>query len=357
MFKNLRIGSRLAGGFGIVVLLLAVIAAVGVSRMGQLNSEIELLVNDRFPKTVLANDIIDSINAIARAMRNALLVKPEEAVRELDRIPEQRKIIGERLEKLEATIKSEKGIEHLKKVKEARAVYVVEQEKFIELAKAGKRQEAIDFLLTTVRKDQSAYIQAVSDLITFQSESMTQSGKEAMAAYENARTVMLILSAVAAVLAILIGVLVTRSITVPLNEAVGVANKLADGDLTTKVEVNSKDETGMLLSAMKHMVDKLSEIIGDVRGAADNLSSASAEVSATAQSLSQSSSEQAASVEETSASVEQMSASVSQNTENAKITDSMAAKAAKEATEGGARNRRAGIRQCRVGGTSWQAAG
>lgn len=335
MFKNLRIGTRLAGGFGLVVLLLVAVAGLGISRMSHLNSEIELLVNDRFPKTVWANDIIDSVNTIARAMRNALLVKPEDAVKELDRIPEQRKMIAERLEKLEATIHSEKGIEKLKKVKEARAVYVAEQDKFLELIKSGKRQEAIDFLLTTVRKDQASYIQTVNDLIVFQSELMSQSGKDAMESYENARTLMLILAAVAALLAVAIGFMVTRSITVPLNEAVGVANKLAEGDLTTKVEANSKDETGMLLSAMKNMVEKLSEIIGDVRGAADNLSSASSQVSATAQSLSQSSSEQAASVEETSASIEQMSASVGQNTENAKITDSMAAKAAKEATEGG----------------------
>jgi methyl-accepting chemotaxis protein len=128
---------------------------------------------------------------------------------------------------------------------------------------------------------------------------------------------------------------ITRSITRPINQAVTVANQLAEGDLTAKIEVNSKDETGMLLAAMQNMVGKLSQIIEDVRSAADSLSSASEEVSATAQSLSQGSSEQAAGVEETSASVEQMSASISQNTENAKITDGMASKAAKEATEGG----------------------
>ncbi len=79
----------------------------------------------------------------------------------------------------------------------------------------------------------------------------------------------------------------------------------------------------------------LTHIMRDVRGVADSLSSASAQVSATAQSLSQAASEQAAGVEETSASIEQMTASISQNTENAKVTDGMATKAAKEAAEGG----------------------
>jgi methyl-accepting chemotaxis protein len=83
------------------------------------------------------------------------------------------------------------------------------------------------------------------------------------------------------------------------------------------------------------VVGKLGEIIGEVRTAADNLSNASGQVSATAQSLSQSSSEQAASVEETTASIEQMSASIVQNTENAKVTDDMAASASRQAVEGG----------------------
>jgi len=124
---------------------------------------------------------------------------------------------------------------------------------------------------------------------------------------------------------------VTRQLAI----AVNLANQLAEGDLTAKIDVTSKDEVGQLLAAMQNMVSKLSQIITEVRGAADNLSSASEEVSATAQSMSQASSEQAASVEETSASVEQMSASINQNTENAKITDGMASKASKEATEGG----------------------
>ena len=117
-------------------------------------------------------------------------------------------------------------------------------------------------------------------------------------------------------------------ITRPLAEAVAVANKLSEGNLDVKIEVNSKDETGQLLQAMRKMVGKLSEVISSVRSGADLLSRASEEVSITAQSLSQASSEQAASVEETTA-------SISQNTDNSKVTDTMAGKAAREATQGG----------------------
>ncbi len=125
------------------------------------------------------------------------------------------------------------------------------------------------------------------------------------------------------------------SITRPLSQAVGVANQLAAGNLTVKIEANSSDETGKLLEAMQTMLSKLSQIIGEVNTNADALSNAARQVSATAQSLSQSSSEQAASVEETTANMEQMTASINQNTENAKVTDNMATKSSAEAVEGG----------------------
>jgi len=121
----------------------------------------------------------------------------------------------------------------------------------------------------------------------------------------------------------------------PLAKVTDVAKRLSEGDFSVRIEVATQDEIGELNGSMKNMVEKLSEIITDVRSASDNLSSASEEVSATAQSLSQASSEQAASVEETSASVEQMSASINQNAENAKVTDGMATQAARQATQGG----------------------
>jgi methyl-accepting chemotaxis protein len=117
-------------------------------------------------------------------------------------------------------------------------------------------------------------------------------------------------------------------------KATNVAQRIADGDLTVVVDVPGDDHTS-LLSVMKAMTARLEHTISEVRGATEALSSASQEVSATAQSLSQASTEQAASLEETTASVEQMTASIAQNTENAKITDNMAAKAAREAAEGG----------------------
>ena len=157
----------------------------------------------------------------------------------------------------------------------------------------------------------------------------------AQANYVSVRNLMIGMLIGSVVFALALGLFIARSITRPLAEAVKVANALAEGDLSADIEATSTDETGQLLTAMHNMVEKLSQIIGEVRSAADNLSSASEQVSATAQSLSQGASEQAASVEEISSTLEQTTASVHQNTENARVTDGIAAKASTEAGDGG----------------------
>ncbi len=113
-----------------------------------------------------------------------------------------------------------------------------------------------------------------------------------------------------------------------------VANQIAVGDLRSTINVNPGDTTSVM-AAMKNTITQLSTTIGEVINATEQLGNASDQISATSQSLSQATSEQAASVEETGASIEQMVASINQNAENAKVTDGIATKAAKEAIEGG----------------------
>ena len=336
MFKNMKIGLRLGLGFGLVLLLLLIIASLAFVRVGGLNENISDLVNDKFPKTVAANDIIDQVNIVARSMRNALLTaKQEEAQGELERIPEASKIISDRLDKLAKTITTDDGKKILGAVGEARKEYVATLNKLRELIGTGKRDEATALMFGSMRKSQADYLNSINKLIEYQTELMASAGQRASVAAENTKSIVLALSIGAILIAVGFAFWVTRSITVPINQAVYAASRLAEGDLTVKMESDSKDEVGQLMSAMQNMIGKLTQIISEVRVAADNLTNASGQVSATAQSLSQSSSEQAASVEETTSSMEQMTASISQNTENAKVTDGMASKAAKEAADGG----------------------
>ena len=177
-----------------------------------------------------------------------------------------------------------------------------------------------------------ASLNKVIDLNTTLASESVKAGTEHIA---SATRNMLLMGLAAVVISIAFALYITVSITGPLHQAVSVSNSLADGDLRVRIDTPSKDETGQVLQAMSNMIEKLSQVVADVNSGAQALASASEEVSATSQSLSQASSEQAAGVEETSASIEQMTSSIAQNTENAKITDGMASKAAKEAAEGG----------------------
>ncbi|EXJ14948.1 cache domain-containing protein [Imhoffiella purpurea] len=121
----------------------------------------------------------------------------------------------------------------------------------------------------------------------------------------------------------------------PVNEVMRILSLMEEGDLSETIEARYHGRLEELRTTVNNTVVKLAQTMQDVRSTADDLTSAADQVSMTSQSLSQGATEQAASVEETSASMEQMSASVAQNTENATVTDGMAAKAAKEASEGG----------------------
>jgi methyl-accepting chemotaxis protein len=335
MFKNLKVGVRLGVGFAVTLALLITISTISFMRLNALSDDIGSMANDRFPKVIQATNIIDALNGIARLLRNAYIYSGAEQQKSLESIPSLRKVITENLEKLEKTIKSEQGKEILKKVNVSRAAYVVTQDKFMELLKADKKADIVALMQGDLRKAQTEYIASINALIDFQTKAMENTGKGAEESAAAAIHLIEIISAVAILLTIAFAWFITRSITVPITQAVDAATRLADGDLTVKLESDSKDEIGQLMNAMQNMIAKLTQIIGEVRTAADNLTNAAGQVSATAQSLSQSSSEQAASVEETTSSMEQMSASIVQNTDNAKVTDGMASKAAKEAAEGG----------------------
>lgn len=207
--------------------------------------------------------------------------------------------------------------------------------KILELSAELKSEEAAIIYAGEAKELFDAAIAAMLKIVKFNVEGAAAEGKAADDVYASARTTIIGALILALALGMGLALVIARIISRPIVIASEAAKRLTDGDLTVRIESNSRDEVGTLMLAMQEMVDKLTSMIREIRSSADSLASASEEVSATAQSMSQATSEQAASVEETSASMEQMSASINQNTENAKVTDGMASKAAKEATEGG----------------------
>jgi methyl-accepting chemotaxis protein len=305
--------------------------------MGLMDQNTEKIVTRDWVKASLANQIGGLANDNAKANMELFLVSDKQAVsRILERIDGNKKKITELIEQIDGLLYMQEGKAKLAKIREARKPYVASFTKSSQLLLIeGKRDAAVAVMINETLPALKTFIAEIDNLAEFQKGIVDASGKEAKQTFETARSLMLTLGIAAVLIGLLAAALVTRAITRPLGAAVVAANRLAEGDLTVRIDVNSRDETGQLLQAMQNMIVKLSQVVTEVNSGAEALAGASEEVSATAQSLSQASSEQAAGVEETSASIEQMTASISQNTENAKVTDGMASKAAQEATEGG----------------------
>jgi methyl-accepting chemotaxis protein len=250
---------------------------------------------------------------------------------------DQHERLKERLQVLERLVSEKADREAVESIRKDLADYEAGFSKVIAQIKAGaiKTPEEGNRAITPFKDEIRRLEQTAYDLAMRRSEQME--GLKGDAARQLQRTTALIVAVIllAIGLSVGVGLSITRSITGPVLQVVEVAELIAQGDLRAKVTGSAKDETGRLQAAMRTMCENLSQVIGEVRGAAGALTAASGQVSATAQSLTQGTSEQASSVEETTASLEQMSASITQNAENSRQTEQMALRGARDAEESG----------------------
>jgi methyl-accepting chemotaxis protein len=135
--------------------------------------------------------------------------------------------------------------------------------------------------------------------------------------------------------AIGVAILIARSISVPLGEAVGIAKCLASGDLRPDIEVHSHDETGQLQGALKEMRDSLVRIVGQVRAGTDTIADASSQISAGNLDLSSRTEQQAGSLSQTASSMQELTSTVKNNADNARQANELAASASQVAVNGG----------------------
>jgi methyl-accepting chemotaxis protein len=339
MFGNMKIGVRLIGGFVIVAAISAVVGWFGISNANHINDmNDDLYYNDLLGLSHIKEANINLIY-IGRARANFLLSSSQEE-REHHRasIVKYSAAVKELVGKAQPLFKTDKAKEIFLTFDKKWDDYQQELQKMLVLAASQdlqKRDASLSASMEEVRKSANVLDDMMSELTSLKEQRARLTIDTASEIYKNGRDAMLALIGIGVVVGIALGLIISRSVTRPLGVAVDAANRLAEGDLTIDIKVNSKDETGQLLLALQNMIAKLEAVVSDVNGGADSLASASEEVSATAQSLSQGASEQSASVEETSASIEQMSASVNQNSENARVTDGIATQASKEASEGG----------------------
>jgi len=389
MFADMRVSTRLAAAFGAVVVLLMIVILLGITRMAVLSDHLHSITDENNPESSLAVELHTTAYDMGVSVRDIIIFTDAETLRvKHQNLQDDFQHMDDtmtKLNKMFTDIASTTAIEKelLSKIRSAFATVKASANRVAELGMVNKNDEA-SVIMKHEFIPQNAELRSLSDQL---SKVESKLNDEAVAAatqtYNSGRLTLILLGIVATALAVAAAFLVTRSLLKQLggepsyvasvmqtasrgdfsivvntregdtssmlhsvknmvetagssiNDVGRVMKGLAEGDLTQTIEKNYQGSFADLKEYANGTVLKLSMIITEVNSAATALAGAAEEVSGTSQSLSQAASEQAASVEETSASVEQMTASIAQNTENAKVTDSMATKASHEASEGG----------------------
>ena len=339
MLNNIKIGTKLIGAFLIVSLFTAIVGYLGISNMSELNDEADKLYDNELLGVSYIKDANIQLIYIQRELRNAILSSTEEErEKSLNDVKAALVRVDEYFNKAKVLFQSEEGHRLISDFDNNWIKYVEGVNAGIELIQNAELSDikvSADYVMKRLEIVSRPVDDALSKLSKLKQQNADEAAEYTTELYVLSRNLMTTFTIVGVLLGLLLGYLIARAISRPLQNAVSISTQISEGDLTSLIEIKGKDEVGQLLVAMKRMVEKLSQIVGDINSASDSLASASEEVSATAQNLSQGASEQAASVEETTASVEQMSASIAQNTENAKVTNDMSSKASREAREGG----------------------
>lgn len=342
-FENMKVATRLGIGFGFVSLLLFIVTALGISRMAQMNDNMESMkINNTQSK--LLSTMYTTVSERALALRNILLLPEKgEDQKEADRIKEQEQKYAAAEKKLSGlfaalpdTTDEEKT--KLAKIREISAKALPFIQKASELALADKNDEAYALLRNEFRPIQKQWWESLQELIDFEDKLNEKMTYEAAQAYTNARTLMLIFGGLALLSSVIAAYLITQGLQKQLGGepgyAAAIAERIASGDLTVAVETKRGDRTSLLF-AMKAMRDSLINIVSQVRTGTDTIATASSQIASGNLDLSSRTEQQASSLEETASSMEELTGTVKQNADNARQANGLALSASEVAIKGG----------------------
>ena len=335
--QNLNIGKRLGLGFGAIGLMLVVMLGLSNIMLAHVNDGTRLLVTNRIPVIELTARLESENNNIAIALRNMMLnADAADRQKQIDQIRASRRVMDEMLAGLDKTLATPQGREILGRMTSASGSYLAGQEALLKLIAAGDDEGARAYLARELRPVLARLKGATAEQITLQKERSVRAGIDAEDTYRSTTWLMSIVGALALALAAVVAWWITRSITRPLVRALEVANTVAAGDLTSRIGVTSRDETGQLLQALKTMNENLARTVGTVRVGTDTIAVAAAQVASGSQDLSSRTEQQASALEETASSMEELTSTVRQNADNARRANTMASEAASIAGQGGA---------------------
>jgi methyl-accepting chemotaxis protein len=335
-FKDWRIGTRLGLGFGLLILMLLSCVAIAMLRFANVSEVNTRIIEKDWVKAEAANLINATTRANARRTMELIIVSDVAQLANIkERISENKKIIDEALATLDKLIYLPEGRALLAELKERRGKYVQSFSKVAKLMEDGNKEEATRVMNTETLPLLDALQAPINKLTELQKQIVLDSAAEVNRSVATAQVLMVALGVAGLVLGVLFSTLITRSITRPLSEAVQVAKTVASGDLGSRIDARSRDETGELLQALREMNDSLSHIVQQVRLGADTMATATSQIAAGNIDLSARTEEQAAALEETAASMQQLSGTIKQNFDSGRHANELAESAAKVALKGG----------------------
>ena len=333
-FQNLSIGTRLFASFGLVLILMTGISALGIYGMNQSNAALHHIVDINIKKMALLEDMSNSIHIVSRVIRTVALLDDEsEANRQREKILKAREIYNAAMETLEKMPLDEKGLAFVADLKQETATVRPLNNQFLEAIKTDKA-EAIKGLMQVNIPATAKWQDKISAFIELQREKSKKDEETASAAFDESKAIMIALSILAIALGSSTAWLITKSITRPINQAVLIAHTVASGDLTSKFDSTEQDETGQLIRALREMNDSLINIVGQVRQGAETIRVGTKQIASGNMELSSRTEQQAGSLEETASAMEQLTSTVKQNADNARQANTMAISASDIAIKG-----------------------
>jgi methyl-accepting chemotaxis protein len=337
---NMKVGTRLSLGFGLVLTLLLMVAVLGVFNMSTIHAKLDRIVNENVVKTELVGTMSEAVHVVARVARTVVLLHDEAAIRaEMAKAGHERAAYNKAADALGKMSTTPQGTA----IRERIAALGLEVRplvnKVFELALANQDAEATELLMKQAAPATQKWQEAMDEYAALQKKNNHADADAATGAYESARTLMLVLSAIAIAVGVAAAVMIARTLLRQLggepDYAAEVATRIAAGDLTVAVDTRSDDSSSML-HAMKLMREALARIVGEVRSGTETIASASAQIASGNQDLSSRTEQQASSLEETASSMEQLTSAVRQNNDNARQANQLAQSASAVAQQGGA---------------------
>jgi methyl-accepting chemotaxis protein len=317
--RNFRIGSRLGASFTIICAMLVIVAGLGITMMARLDAGTRAIVQGYMPRIEAANNLRNTINDTDIALRNMMLSdSPAERTRQADNILARRKDAARILHDFGQSMHNPAERAWLDQAGAAHAAYIAGQDKLFELIERGTRADAQAYLAGSFRPVLRRFKSLVAEQVEAQSALARQAGIEAETAYAGTRTRMIGLAMAILVLSAVLAYRITASITAPVARALALAHTVAAGDLSSRIEVDGRDEAGQLLAAFKTMNEQLAHTVGSVRAGTDAMAAIALEVAAGNQDLSTRTTQQAGSLEETAAAMEELTATVCRNADHAR---------------------------------------